>query len=206
MVTLDFGDSLRIEPGHGVRYEGTWTGDGDGKDLVSQALDLLGEQRRVHVTKRVPPGAGLGGGSSDAAEVLAAAGYDNLEHAARLGADVAFSLVGGRARVRGIGEIVEALPYRDQTVTLLTPPLHCSTPLVYRAWDDLGGPAGEHGNDLEEAALQVQPELAQWRDRLSEHAGTRARLAGSGSTWFVEGAFPGEEMVVARTTPQRSSA
>ena len=111
MVTLDFGDSLRIEPGHGVRYEGTWTGDGDGKDLVSQALDLLGEQRRVHVTKRVPPGAGLGGGSSDAAEVLAAAGYDNLEHAARLGADVAFSLVGGRARVRGIGEIVEALPY-----------------------------------------------------------------------------------------------
>jgi 4-diphosphocytidyl-2C-methyl-D-erythritol kinase len=65
----------------------------------------------------------------------------------------------------------------------------------------MGGPVGEHGNDLEAAALAVAPGLAQWRDQLSHHAGKQARLAGSGSTWFVEGAFPGQDMVVASATP-----
>jgi 4-diphosphocytidyl-2C-methyl-D-erythritol kinase len=43
------------------------------------------------------------------------------------------------------------------------------------------------GNDLEPAALDVAPMLADWRDRLAEVTGQRPRLAGSGSTWFVEG-------------------
>ena len=83
--------------------------------------------------------------------------------------------------------------------TLLTPPFGVSTVAVYRAWDGLGGPAGENGNDLEPAALAVEPRLAVWRDRLAAVAGLRPRLAGSGSTWFVEGAFPGEDRVVTRT-------
>lgn len=200
MITLDFGDTLEIGPGSAVAYAGTYTGEGDGSDLVSRALALVGEQRHVHVTKRIPPGAGLGGGSSDAAAILRAAGFDDFDAAARMGADIAFCLAGGRARVTGIGEIVEPLPFVPTTVTLLTPPLHCSTPAVYRAWDDMGGPVGEHGNDLESAALAVEPELAVWRDRLSDHSGQRARLAGSGSTWFVEGAFPGDHMQVAIAT------
>jgi len=208
MVTLDFGDTVTISDGTlssgtGVHYEGSWTAEGDGTDLVSRALALVGEQRSAHVLKRIPAGAGLGGGSSDAAAVLAAAGFEDARAAAGLGADVAFCLRGGRARVQGIGEILTPLPYEAREVTLLTPPLHCSTPAVYRTWDELGGPKGDHGNDLEAAALKVEPELAQWRDQLSEHSGRRARLAGSGATWFVEGAFPGEGMVVATTTPAR---
>ena len=179
---------------------GTYDGEGDGSDLVSRALALVGAQRQIHVTKRIPPGAGLGGGSSDAAAILRAAGFDDAAAAARIGADVAFCLAGGRARVTGIGELVEPLPYVPTTVTLLTPPLHCSTPAVYRAWDDMGGPAGDNGNDLEDAAVMVEPKLAVWRDRLSDHSGRRARLAGSGSTWFVEGAFPGDHMLVATAT------
>lgn len=205
MVTLDFGDTLELTPGAMVHYSGTYEGEGDGSDLVSRALALVGERRQVQVTKVIAPGAGLGGGSSDAAAILAAAGFSDLRQAAALGADVAFCLDGGRARVTGIGEIIEPRPYLDQTFTLLSPPVHCSTPAVYRAWDDLGGPIGDHGNDLEPAALAVMPELAQWRDRLSEHAGVRPRLAGSGSTWFVEGAFPGDEMTIARSTPPRSA-
>ena len=201
MVTLDIGDQLTIAPGRGVRYDGAWDGEAGEDDLVSRALALLGVERSVRVNKRIPAGAGLGGGSADAAAVLRAGGFADLCAAARLGADVAFCLVGGRARVRGIGEVVEAIEHRDQTFTLLTPPLHCSTPAVYRAWDELGGPAGDNGNDLEPAALAVEPELGRYRDRLSDHAGTRARLAGSGSTWFVEGAHPGAGMVVAHTTP-----
>ena len=119
------------------------------------------------------------------------AGIDDAERAATIGADVAFCLRGGRARVRGIGEVVDPLPYEHRALTLLTPPLHCSTPVVYRTWDDLGGPAGDHGNDLEPAALAAYPDLARWRDQLGDATGLRPRLAGSGSTWFVEGAHPG---------------
>ena len=60
---------------------------------------------------------------------------------------------------------------------------------------------GDHGNDLEPAALAVEPRLAEWRDRLAEVSGERPRLAGSGSTWFVDGAHPGEGRVVVRTVP-----
>jgi 4-diphosphocytidyl-2-C-methyl-D-erythritol kinase len=155
----------------------------------------------VVVDKQIPAGAGLGGGSSDAAAVLRWAGVDDLALAVELGADVPFCLVGGRARVRGIGEIVEALPFADATYTLLHPPIHCSTPAVYRRWDDLGGPTDPGGNDLTPAALDLVPALAEWRDRLEDATGCRARLAGSGSTWFVEGAFPGPGRIVTRTVP-----
>ncbi len=82
-----------------------------------------------------------------------------LQRAAALGADIPFCLVGGRARVRGIGEIVEPLPHVDRVVTLVIPPLGVSTPAAYRAWDDLGGPLADGPNDLEPAALAVEPEL-----------------------------------------------
>ncbi len=94
---------------------------------------------------------------------------------------------------------LEPLEPRAITLTLLTPPLHCSTPVVYRTWDELGGPRGDHGNDLEPAALAAYPELAVHRDRLAAATGRRPRLAGSGSTWFVEGAWPGPGHVVTRT-------
>jgi 4-diphosphocytidyl-2-C-methyl-D-erythritol kinase len=124
--------------------------------------------------------------------------------AAALGSDVPFCLTGGRARVTGAGDHIQPLPFEDRTLTLLTPPgLACSTPAVYRAWDDLGGPTAPGPNDLEPAALRVVPELAAWRDRLGDATGRTPVLAGSGSTWFVEGAFPDAVAgaVVARTVP-----
>ena len=109
-----------------------------------------------------------------------------------------FCLAGGRARVTGIGDFVDPLPDRDGTYTLLVPPFPVRTPAVYAAWDELGGPAGPSGNDLEPAALVVEPRLAEWRDRLGDATGATPRLAGSGATWFVEGAFPGGGRVVSR--------
>jgi 4-diphosphocytidyl-2-C-methyl-D-erythritol kinase len=149
----------------------------------------------------VPAGAGLGGGSADAAAVLRWAGVTDPEVAVGLGSDVGFCLVGGRARVRGIGEQLEPLGHRDLTITLATPPLHCSTPVVYAAWDRLGGPRGDNGNDLEPAALDAYPELERWRDELADATGARPRLAGSGSTWFVEGDHPGAGRRVVHTVP-----
>jgi 4-diphosphocytidyl-2-C-methyl-D-erythritol kinase len=91
-------------------------------------------------------------------------------------------------------------------VTLVVPPLVVSTPAVYRAWDDLGGPRADGPNDLEPAALVVEPALARWRDRIAEATGRQPVLAGSGATWFVEGEapdaarrLPDATVVVART-------
>jgi 4-diphosphocytidyl-2-C-methyl-D-erythritol kinase len=206
MVTLDLVDTLHVRAGDGIEVVDETDADafpvaaGD-DNLVRRALRLCNRQAHVRVHKRIPAGAGLGGGSADAAAILRWAGYDDVLTAATIGADVAFCLVGGRARVRGIGEIVEPLPYAERTYTLLTPPFGCSTPAVYAKWDALGGPRGEHGNDLEPAALAVEPRLEEHRDELARVSGDRPRLAGSGSTWFVEGAYPGCGRVVARTVP-----
>jgi 4-diphosphocytidyl-2-C-methyl-D-erythritol kinase len=203
MVSLDLADTLVLSPGEGivVRGEAGERVPVDDDNLVARALAAVGRSAHVELVKRIPPGAGLGGGSSDAAAVLRWAGCTDLDLAASIGADVAFCLVGGRARVRGIGEVVEPLDPEPRTFTLLTPPFGCSTPAVYRMWDELGGPTANGPNDLEPAALAVEPRLAEWRDRLAEATGRVPVLAGSGSTWFVEGAFPGDGRVVARTLP-----
>ncbi len=196
MVTLDFADVLDITDGG--------TNDLADDNLVSRALRAVGRKAHVRLTKRIPAGAGLGGGSADAAAVLRWADCADLALAASIGADVPFCLVGGRARVGGIGEIVEPLAFEDRVFTLLTPPLHVSTPTVYRAWDALGGPSSDGPNDLEPAALVVEPRLAEWRDRLHQETGVEPVLAGSGGTWFVAGAYPDVPgAVVARTRNDR---
>jgi 4-diphosphocytidyl-2-C-methyl-D-erythritol kinase len=201
MVTLDLADELTFEEGDGLEVTGPAAADVPVEgNLVQRALDAAGRRARVRLHKVIPAGAGLGGGSADAAAVLRWAGVDDLAVAASLGADVPFCLVGGRARVRGVGEVLDPLPDEDLVFTLLTPPLHVSTPAVYKAWDQLGGPTAEGPNDLEPAALAVEPRLAAARDELAERTGQVPVLAGSGSTWFVEGAFPGPGLVVVRTS------
>lgn len=190
MVSLAWADTITITPGsQGLSADGPFAAGTplDDTNLVARALLLAGRDAAVHLHKNIPHGGGLGGGSSDAAAVLRWAGYTDVIGASRLGADVSFCLVGGRARVGGIGEIVEPLPFEPLDITLVIPPLTASTPSVYRAWDDLGGPTADGPNDLEPAALAVEPRLARWRDRIAEAAGQRPVLAGSGATWFLLG-------------------
>jgi 4-diphosphocytidyl-2-C-methyl-D-erythritol kinase len=206
MVTLDLADRLELSEGDGVVLvspvtAGSLAVPDDADNLVARALKLAGRRALVRLEKHIPAGAGLGGGSADAAAILRWAGFTDLEAAGRLGADVPFCLVGGRARVRGIGEVVDPLPFVPLVFTLLTPPLGCPTPAVYRRWDELGGPEGTGGNDLEPAAVDLVPALAVYRDRLGDATGRTPRLAGSGSTWFVEGAFPGAGRRVVHTVP-----
>jgi 4-diphosphocytidyl-2-C-methyl-D-erythritol kinase len=202
MVTIDLMDRLTFSEGDGLEIVG-FDVAADDSNLVRRALALIGRTAHVRVEKRIPPGAGLGGGSADAAAVLRWAIVDDLELAARLGADVPFCLRGGRARVTGVGEHLEALPLEPRTFTLTIPPFGCATADVYRAWDDLGGPHGPGRNDLELAALHVEPRLVEWRDQLAAATGQQPQLAGSGSTWFVEGDFPGDDRIVVRTTEVR---
>lgn len=212
MVTLDLADSLEFSPGDGLQIlypetAGPSSGPEPGAsavpsgsdNLVRKALAAVGRQAHVRLHKRIPAGAGLGGGSADAAAVLRWAGIDDVRLASALGADVPFCLVGGRARVSGVGENIEPLPFEEvagRAYTLLTPPLHVSTVDVYRQWDRMGGPSGHNGNDLEPAAMVVHPELREWRDRLGDATGETPMLAGSGGTWFVAGSYPQAGRVV----------
>lgn len=217
MTTLDLHDVIELEerpagsPGR-VTYTGTFSSglnDGPpGTDLVSRALRAVNRSAEVMVTKNIPHGGGLGGGSADAAAILRWAGVTDLDVAAGLGADVAFCLVAqsvtgqGRARVRGIGEIVEPVdpesPGNPGTVTLIVPPFSVSTPAVYRAFDEMHGELAETQtpvsgmndsgvNDLESAAMVVEPRLRDWKELITEKSGHSPTLAGSGSTWFVMG-------------------
>jgi 4-diphosphocytidyl-2-C-methyl-D-erythritol kinase len=212
MVTLDLADILTIDdtPGTGVGLSASGPfRDGvplDDSNLVAKALRLVDRRAAVNIDKQIPHGGGLGGGSADAAAVLRWAHYRDIAGAASLGADVPFCLVGGRARVTGIGEIVDPLRPVWMDVTLVVPPLSCSTPAVYRAWDDLGGPLDPGANDLTPAALVVEPRLVRWRDRIREVAGVQPVLAGSGATWFLPGqhrslaeALPDARVILTRT-------
>ena len=199
MVTVDLADELTFSDGDGLEVVGGRGAPRGPTNLVLRALEAAGRRAHVRLEKRIPVGAGLGGGSADAAAVLRWAGVSDLALAATLGADVPFCLVGGRARVTGIGEVLSPLPFVDRTFTLLTPPFGVSTPAVYKMWDELGGPTSDGPNDLEPAALAVEPRLAKWRDRLGSLTGRTPVLAGSGSSWFVEGAFEGPDLVVVRT-------
>jgi 4-diphosphocytidyl-2-C-methyl-D-erythritol kinase len=202
MVTLDLADELTFASGDGLEVVEAGAGlavPADDDNLVRRALAALGRTAQVRLCKSIPAGAGLGGGSADAAAVLRWAGCTDLALAAALGADVPFCLIGGRARVTGIGEVVTPLPPVKRIYTLLVPTFGVPTVEVYREWDRLGGPVGEHGNDLEPAALAVAPALEAWHDSLAQASGEVPRLAGSGGAWFVAGAFPGENRIVVRT-------
>jgi 4-diphosphocytidyl-2-C-methyl-D-erythritol kinase len=224
MVSLDLHDLITLTPGRaGLSASGPFS-DGiplDDRNLVARAMRLAGgsDDVDVHLHKLIPHGGGLGGGSTDAATVLRWCGYGSsptaLARVSQLGADIPFCLVGGRARVRGIGELVEPLDHVDRVVTLVIPPLSVSTPAAYRAWDDLGGPVADGPNDLEPAALVVEPALRRWRDRIADCVGAAPVLAGSGATWFVEGeranalgelVDEGARVVVARTVPMDVAA
>jgi 4-diphosphocytidyl-2-C-methyl-D-erythritol kinase len=179
------------------------------EDLLLRA-GRLGHGVRVVLRKRIPAGAGLGGGSADAAATLVAVrrlleiDVDDqglTELAARLGSDVPFCLRGGAARMRGRGEIIErvAVP-RGVSFVVALPPFRLATPEVYAAWDELGGPKStriveapptlarlepELVNDLEPAAVRVEPRLADFRRALENAAGAPAIMAGSGSAYAV---------------------
>ncbi|MGH9043665.1 MAG: 4-(cytidine 5'-diphospho)-2-C-methyl-D-erythritol kinase [Acidimicrobiales bacterium] len=197
MVAIDLADVLEIDPsGEGltiVAGEGASDLEGGPSNLITRALRAVDKTAHVRLVKAIPVGGGLGGGSTDAAAILRWARCSDLAVALSLGSDVPFCLLGGRARVTGVGEVVEPLADLEKTFTLLVPPVHVDTAAVYAAWDhlddELRGGEDPQGNDLVEATLRTAPQLEVWRETLARLSGRPPRLAGSGATWFVEGAL-----------------
>ncbi|OLC28036.1 MAG: hypothetical protein AUG06_09585 [Actinobacteria bacterium 13_1_20CM_2_65_11] len=136
-----------------------------------------------HLHKRIPPGGGLGGASSDGAAALRALAAIhrldlNVEEIARkIGADVPFFLAGGRALGEGIGEQLTPLPTELAWFAIAWPGIELSTARVYGAWDETkGGPP----NALQRAAEHVDPRVQDFAKRL----GHEWQMTGSGSAFF----------------------
>lgn len=189
------------------------------KDLIVKAHRLLEQEvgrdlpAAAVLSKRIPVGAGMGGGSSDGANMLAALrdlfdlplDRDALSRlAARLGSDVSFFLGAPSAIVSGTGEVVEDQPLAATFhLALVVPALHCNTGAVYRTFD--AGAAGatvdedrvrrmaaapildpdEPFNDLAEAAMTVEPRLRGLRERCIAAAGRQVHVTGSGAAMFA---------------------
>jgi 4-diphosphocytidyl-2-C-methyl-D-erythritol kinase len=188
MVSIDEPhDSLLLKPA--MRTSLTITGPfaegvpADASNLAWRAAEACGATVEISLRKGIPTGAGLGGGSADAAAVLTAFDADPAI-AVSLGADVPFCMQGGFARVRGIGDELEPGDPPVLEIVIATPPFGCSTAAVYRAWDELGGPHHE-SNDLQVAAEHVEPRLVEFKRRVEAAAGAPAILAGSGSSYAV---------------------
>jgi 4-diphosphocytidyl-2-C-methyl-D-erythritol kinase len=200
----------------------------DGSNLCYKAAKLFIEETRdpcglaLHIKKRIPVGAGLGGGSSDAASVLTGlnilfSGGLTLERlrdmALHIGSDVPFFLEGGTSLIGGRGERIE--PIRPEPlfhylivyphvsidtkwaygrINCLTRDTHYSNINVYSFVETAtkGGLLELH-NDFEEVVLIEYPELSQIRELLTAHNARAVSLSGSGSSVF--GIFhDGQEM------------
>lgn len=213
MVPISLSDRLVIRPMDepGVRFScDDKSLPTDRQNLVVRAAeDFLAESGvesgvEIELHKRIPHGAGLGGGSSDAATTLLALNRifhgvltDDVIHAlaARLGSDVPFFLVRGPAFCRGRGEHVVPAPFSARIPLLLVkPPFGVPTPWAYRRWKEAVeipgieyGPQsfdwGEMVNDLERPVFEkfiFLAALKHWLRAQPEVAG--ALLSGSGST------------------------
>jgi len=183
-----------------------------------KAAGLEGCGARIRIRKRIPVGAGLGGGSSDAAAVLRALdrltgrrfGAERLrELGAEVGSDVPFCVTGGAALARGRGELLEPLPaLRNCSLVICKPDFPISTPELFGRIDarssalrpdtaglaeslragDVSGAARRLYNVFEDVLPRHCGEIAVIRGRLLDLGAQGAAMTGTGSAVF--GLFP----------------
>ena len=212
--TIDFSDRLEIEDAETLELScsGIPVPGGDSNLVVRAARALAGRlgivpRARIRLEKRVPAGAGLGGGSADAGVALLLLsrlwgrsaiplGREELsEVAASLGSDVPFFLCGGEAEVTGRGERVS--PREDSPpmeLVLLLPPFSIETARVYAAYSRLTGGAASlpdrleidtsprflGPNDLASAVLETHREMVDYWNS-ARLAASESGITGSGS-------------------------
>ena len=205
VVPVPLHDDVTLAPADDVSVE--MPGDlPQERNLAWRAADALRRATgcakgvRIRVDKRIPAGAGLGGGSADAAAVLnglnALWGLD-LPKArlcaigAEVGSDVPALVLGGPVLMEGRGERVTPLadsPFRDfplpdlTRLVLRTPPVFVSTPRVFAEFRE--SDRGQGLNDLQPAACRLHPEIGAALDALRAEGCTGVRMSGSGSSVF----------------------
>ncbi len=221
MASVDLYDEIDLAPAGEVSL--TWEGSMPAPWLEKNTAYLAaraffaqtGRACRIHINKRIPGQAGLGGGSADAAAVLRGLQrlYGGIEDEALLslaraiGADVPFCLLGGCALAEGIGDKLTSLPAPQLHLVLLKGRRGVSTPVLFRslqlpvphpdtqaALAALSGPAEGLApflqNALEGPATALLPEIGHLKARLLAAGALAAFMSGSGAC--VAGLFPSE--------------
>lgn len=203
VVFADIGDRLWFDPAADMQMKvsgpfasGVPT---DSRNLVWQAAELAGWTGKIHLEKNLPHGAGIGGGSSDAAAVLRA--FGGGADAVTLGADVPVCLDPVAQRMRGIGDVLEQIaPLPEMEILLINPQVAVPTGRVFEALESKQNqpmpdalPAFQSAeafcqwlraqrNDLETPARAIAPQIDAVLDALD--GGMIARMSGSGATCF----------------------
>lgn len=219
MQTVDLYDTLELELANEITLTCNLPGlPCDERNLAVKAARAFFERTglpggvRMTLDKTIPHGAGMGGGSADAAAVLkglnelCGAGLSQqelCEIGLRLGADVPFCIVGGTQLAEGVGERLTPLPPLPDCFLLVAKPEQgVSTPEAYRAYDrltgvlhpdtaeltgllsrgDLSGFCARMENVLEPAVSL--PEVQQIREEMLASGALGSRMTGSGSAVF----------------------
>ena len=219
---LDWGDEVlvSVRDDMAVRGNGPEFGVPENDDLAVRAARLLQAETGcrlgadLRVNKRVPPGSGMGGGSSDAATVLSVLNrewkcgltIDELAAlGARLGADVPVFVRGRSALATGIGEELEPVRLGERHYVLVFPGIHISTQAVFGDPELVrdsrpveAGAALDHGwrNDCEAVVRKRFPAMDEAFDRLSRWG--RPMMTGTGSGLFIEAGGKDEAIASAR--------
>ena len=243
MQSVSLADEVEIERASGgfeleVEPEGVEIGPPE-ENAVYKAWGSLGElvgledPVRVRLRKAIPAGAGLGGGSADAAAALVGLnehfglGLSDAElqkAGLRVGADVPFCLSGGTALGEGTGEVLSPLPApRPHHLVVAKPGAGAWTARIYRAYDerphrggasvapvaealrvgDLGALARALGNDLAPVTKGLVPEVRALEEKLLRAGAVGAAMSGSGTA--VYGVFGSEAEARAAANGLRAS-
>ena len=245
MASISLHDDLQIRLSEkaGIRLYCTGLPSPAGpQNLVYRAAELLASHALVqpdldiYLNKFIPAGAGLGGGSSDAAAVLLGLNrlwdlnlqINELEKiAAELGSDVSFFLHAPVAYCSGRGQVVTKLPHRcRRPVLLIFSDVHAATKQVYQKYiynkgaaeedmkrmqyflrlGNLDGLLSQNINSLAPPALELFEPLEQLKQQLIELQIRPVHLAGSGSTFFVTGDSTDQISTWAHIIKQRNLA
>lgn len=214
MAPLELADTMTFEKADSYQLFCDFPGvPPDETNLVSKAVRLLEQKTQrtftyhIHLEKVIPHGAGLAGGSSNAATTLLALNEleqleltkDQLaELAAGIGSDVSFFIYESIAQCRGRGELVEPVDLSfEANVLLVKPSFGVSTPQAYKAWKDSSKIKGisyaeqeyrglKMANDLERPVFQKHRFLAELKMWLLDQPEVEvAMMSGSGSTVFA---------------------
>lgn len=226
---IDLADRVYFDlrPDPSVRRANAVAGVREDDDLVVRAARLLqrsagvGRGVDIRVDKRIPMGAGLGGGSSDAATTLVVLNRlwkcgltpDQLATLGlQLGADVPVFVHGHAAWAEGVGESLVDIDLPTPVYLLLAPAVHVETGKVFQDPELTRNSgtttirdflAGEHSNDCLAVVRKRYPEVAQAFDWLDEFA--QARLTGTGACVFAEVASRDEGEALLQRLPAKTA-
>jgi 4-diphosphocytidyl-2-C-methyl-D-erythritol kinase len=183
----------------------------DERNILSKTYNALKDTLPIGVslnlTKRIPNGAGMGGGSTNAAGLLLHLNNEYLklplanliQIATTIGADVPFFLIGGTAYVEGIGEFITPIEPKEthSHFLLVKPPIHCSTKDIFTKYDATQpqeAPIAQNKallnqhlnvNDLKDTVFSLDTKFQETENTMIELNKNNVYMSGSGSTLFA---------------------